>query len=189
MSVGSITNGGNQFLSLESDGIPPGSFTSVSGELAVLMLETQEQQKQSDRDQLQSARHDFSDALADEVQALRDQADATFRGALFAGATAIASGGMGAWAAGRDCEKPWQGAVGDGLGKLSEPLGAAIGKNYGAANAKSAQGAEEAAKWQIDDARDASKNAKGLQDKALDWVSSMADRDAATTAAILSNKV
>jgi hypothetical protein len=189
MNVGNVGSGGSQFLSLESDSIPEGSFTSVSGKLAVLMLNSQEQQKQAQHEQLDSARRDFTEALNDEVQALKDGADAAFRGALFAGATAIASGGMGVWAAGRDCEKPWQQAVGDGLGKLSEPLGAAVGKNYGAADAKSAQGAEEVAKWQLQDAHDSIKAADDLQKKALDWASSMSDRDAATTTAILSNKV
>jgi hypothetical protein len=67
-------------------------------------------------------------------------------------------------------------------------LGDMVGTSYGTANAKSAQGLEEAAKWQIADAGDARSNAADLQDKALDWVSSMVERDAATTAAILANK-
>jgi hypothetical protein len=189
VNITSATSSGNQFLSLESEGVPHGGVTSVSGELAVLMLETQEQQKQIAREELADARHDFSEALADEVQALRDQADATFHGAMFSGAMSIAGAGMGAWAAGRKCDNPWQKPVGEGLSQLSGPLGTMVGTSYGAADAKQAQGVEEAAKWQINDGRDAVSDARNLQNKALDWASSMVDRDAATTAAILANKV
>jgi hypothetical protein len=189
VNISSATGSGSQFLSLESDNVPHGSVTSLSGELAVLMLDTQEQQKQIARQDLANARHEFSEALSEEVHALRAQADATFRGAIFSGAMSVAGAGMGAWAAGRDCENPWQQSVGTGLDHLAGPLGTMIGKSYGSADAKSAQGVEEAAKWQIDDARDALGDADKLQDKALDWTSSMVDRDAATTAAILANKV
>lgn len=189
MNIDSATGSGNQFLSLESDNVPHGSVTSLSGELAVLMLETQEQQKQNARQDLANARHEFVEALSDEVQALRAQADAAFRGAMFSGAMSVAGAGMGAWAAGRDCKDPWQQSVGVGLDHLAGPLGTMIGKSYGSADAKSAQGVEEAAKWQIDDASDALGDADKLQGKALDWASSMVDRDAATTAAILANKV
>lgn len=189
MNIGSATSGGSPFISLESESLPHGGVTSLSGELAVLMLETQEQQKEIAREELASARHDLTEALAAEVQSLRAQTDASFRGALFSGAMSIAGAGMGAWAAGRKCDNPWQKPVGEGLSQLSEPLGTMVGKNYGAADAKSAQGLQEAANWQIDDARNAVSDARTLQDKALDWASSMVDRDAATTAAILANKV
>jgi hypothetical protein len=188
MNITSATNSGSQFLALDSENVH-GGVTSLSGELAVLMLENQEQRKDSAREELASARHDFSEGLADEVQALRDQADAGFRGAMFSGAMAIAASGLEAWGSTRDCENPWQQRLGASLDKLSEPLGGMVGKTYGGADAKSAQGAEQAATWQIDDARDARSDAGKLQDKALDWVSSMVDRDAATASAILANKV
>lgn len=190
MNITSATNSGSQFLSLDSDNVPHGGVTSMSGELAVLMLENQEQQKDIAREELASARHDFSEALADEVQALRDQADAEFRGAMFSGALSMAGSGMEAWASTRDCPNgSQQQRLADAFNKLSGPLGQMVGTSYGSADAKSAQGLEEAAKWQIDDARDARGDASKLQDKALDWASSMVDRDASTTAAILANKV
>jgi hypothetical protein len=189
MSVTSIGGSGNQFLSLASESLPEGSFTSVSGELAVLMLSSQEQQKQAQHAALESARQDFKDGLAQEVDALRHEADAAFRGACFEGGTAIVSGGLGVWGAARECDKPWQTPASDGCGRLAHPLGTLVGTNYGAADAKSAEGAQEAAKWQVNDARDAINDASQLQNKALDWASSMSDRDAATTTAILSNKV
>jgi len=184
----SATSGGSQFVSLESDSLPHGGVTSLSGELALLMLENQEQQKEIAHEQLASARHDFSEASADEVQSLRDEADAAYRGALVSGAISIAGSGMSAWGT-AGCESSWQTEVGKGLSELSKPLGAMVGTNYGASEAKSAQGAQEAAKWQMDDARDTFAAAGDLQDKALDWASTMVERDAATTAAILANKV
>jgi hypothetical protein len=68
-------------------------------------------------------------------------------------------------------------------------MGKFAGRNEEDANAKAAEGQEEQAKWRMDDSRDTIKDAKDLQNKALDWASSMLDRDAATTTAILSNKV
>ena len=189
MSVASINGSGSQFLSLASDNIHEGAFTSVSGELAVLLLNTEEQQKQTEHQQLESARNDYTEALGREVDALKAEADAAFRGACFSAGTAVLSGGFGVAAAETRRDRSWQGAVSQGLHDLSGPIGGLVGKTYGAADAKSAQGDEEAAKWRIDDAHDALKNADGVQTKALDWVSSMSDRDAATTSAILANKV
>jgi hypothetical protein len=192
MSVNAVSGGGRQFVTLESDNVGQSAFTSVSGELAVLMLENQQHQKQLEHDELSSARQDYGQALSNEVQSLRDQADASFRGALLQGSLAAASGAAGAWAAGAECkpgERTWQGATSDALGKLAEPMGKLVSKTFGAADAKSAQGAEEAARWQIDDAQSAVKDADGLQSKTLDWASSMSERDASTMSAILSNKV
>lgn len=187
MIISCASNGGNPFISLESDSLPHGGVTSLSGELALLMLDSQEQQKEIAHEQLASARHDFSEGLANEVQSLRDEADAAYRGALVTGAISIAGSGMSAW--GTDAgDSSWQKVAGDGLSQLSKPVGTMVGTNYGASEAKSAQGAQEAAKWQMDDARDTFGAARDLQNKALDWTSSMVERDAATTAAILANK-
>ena len=193
MTISSVGSGGGQFLSPTPEGIGECKFTSVSGELAVLMLNTQEAQKELDHERLDAARHDFTEGLRHEVDALREEAHAAFVGACFEGGMAVASGGFGVAGALSDQGKlgrtSWESATADGLGKLAHPLGSMVGSNYGAANAKSASGAEEAAKWQMDDCREAIKDADGIQNRALDWASSMGDRDAATTAAILSNKV
>jgi hypothetical protein len=188
MTIGSVTGATQQFLSPADDDGSEGTFNSVSGRIAVLLLDTQENQKETDRQQLSEARRAFSAALDDEVAALREQADATFRGACFEGATVMASGGFEAWGALSESQKPWQKPAADGLARLAKPLGDFVGHNYGAADAKAAAGAEEAAKWQIDDARSSIKDAEAAQAKALDWVSSMLERDAATTATVLSNK-
>ncbi len=193
MTISSVGSGGGQFLSPTPEGISEGTFTSLSGELAVLMLNTQEQQKELDHERLNAARHDFTEALHHEVDALREEAHAAFVGACFEGGVAAASGGFGIAGAlsdkGEAGKASWQSLTSGALGGLAKPVGTLVGTNYGAADAKSASGAEQAAKWQIDDCRDAIKDADGVQNKALDWASSMSDRDAATTTAILSNKV
>lgn len=200
MNVGSIGSSGSTYASLDTS-IETSEFNSVSGQLAVLMLESQEQRKQLEQEQLASAREDFSQALAAEVTALQEQADAAFRGALVQGSLSIASAGFGLAnvKANADFAKScpelvpdkttYVGVTSQGLDRLAQPLGAVAGSTYGAADAKSAQGLQQAAQWQLDDARDAVKDAEGLQDKALDWLSSMVDRDAATASAILANKV
>lgn len=189
MNISGVGGSGSQFLSLDTESAPQGVATTLSGELAVLMLDTQEHQKQLAQEQLASARQDFSEALAAEVHALHEQADAAFRGAILSASLTVAGAGVSAWGVGRDVEKPWQEPVGHGLSQLAQPMGSVASKNYGAADAKSAEGAQQAAKWQIDDSRAARTDAGELQNKALDWLSSMVDRDAATTAAILANKV
>lgn len=193
MNISSVGPASGAFLSPTPEGVSTGTFTSVSGEIAVLVLDTQEQQKQLDQDRLAAARQDFAEALHHEVDALRAEAHAEFLGACFEGGLAVASGGFGVAGALTDAGKAgkvsWQSATSDGLGRLAHPLGSWVGANEGAADAKSASGAEEAAKWRIDDCHTAIKDADGLQNKALDWASSMSDRDAATTTAILSNKV
>jgi hypothetical protein len=66
-----------------ADSAGASAVTSLAGEIALLTLEHQENQKQLEREQLATARENFSAALADEVEALKASADATFRGALF----------------------------------------------------------------------------------------------------------
>jgi hypothetical protein len=188
MTISGIGSGGPAFQTLSS--ADEGMFNSFSGRLAVLVLEHQEQQKQLEQAEQASARADFRDAVANEVDALRDQADSAFRGAVVQGALSAAAACFSFANAGcKPNETTWKGTTAGGLSSLAQPIGALAGNTYGAADAKAAEGRKETAKDRIDDARDAIKSADNLQDKATDWVSSMVDRDAATTSAILSNKV
>ncbi len=189
MSINGVggSTAGAHFSSLELEG----TFTSVAGQLAGLMLENEETHKQIDRDGLTNARTAYAVALADEVEALREQADAARTGAIVSAGIGVAAGALGVWGSARECEElnnPWQSPAADGLGKLAGPLGAYAGRNYGAADAKSASGAREQASWEIDDLRKDIKGADATQDKALDWVSNMVSQDAAITTSILANK-
>lgn len=189
MSIGAIQSGVGSSIASEAD-FHEGSFTDLASEVAVLMLESQERRKETEREQLSVARAEFSAALEDEVAALKAEADAGFRGAVLQAGLSVAGSGLSLWGVGRELKQvTWQEKAGDGLGKLAAPLGEMVSRNYGAANAKSAEGAQAAAKWQLDDARKALDDANASQTKALDWLGSMVDRDAATMSAILSNKV
>jgi hypothetical protein len=102
----------------------------------------------------------------------------------------VAASGLGIWGASREIDKPWQGTLGKGLERLSQPVGKLVGTSYGQADAKAAEGAQAAAKWQLDDARDAIRRTPTrAQDQAVDWLRSLVDRDAATVAAILAKQV
>ena len=189
MTVSNVSNGASHVFDPQTD-FAGGSISDMAAEVAVLMVETQENQKQSDRVQLSAARAEFSEALRDQVAELKSAADAVVRGAMLQAGLSTAGAGLELWGAGRaDVENPWQGKAGKGLGDLAEPLGRFAGKSYGEANAKSAEGAQTTAKWQLDDAKKAIDNADTKQGKALDWLGSMLDQDAATMTAILSNKV
>lgn len=182
-AVGGVGGRAPHFPSLDDGGADP---VSLGGELAVLMLETQELRKQIDHERLASAREDFRDALDDEVQLLKDAADATRRGALLQAGLGVVGCGTSIYGLAVESEK-WSKA-GDGLSQLAKPMGDLLGTSYGAAEAKAAEGLQQAAKWEIEDCRDSVRDADALQNKALDWVSSLVERDAAAMAAILSNK-
>jgi hypothetical protein len=192
MTVSSIgtTTSSHPFTALGSDSGDQDVFTSTSARLALLLLENQEHQKEAQREEAASARDYYSDALDGEVQALRDGADAAFRGALVQGAVAGAAGVAGVaggCSSGGTAEKLSE--TSKALGGLAEPLGKLAGFSYASADAKSQQGLQETAKWRLEDARDSLKESEAAQSKTIDWLGSMSERDASTTTAILSNKV
>jgi hypothetical protein len=192
MTVSSIgtTTSNHTFTALGSDSGDESVFTSTSARLALLLLENQEHQKEAQREEAASAREDYRDALDGEVQSLRDGADAAFRGALVQGAVAGAAGAAGiagGCSSGDTASKLSE--TSKALGSLAEPLGKLAGFSYASADAKSQQGLQETAKWRLEDARDSLKDSEVAQNKTLEWLGSMNDRDAATTTAILSNKV
>jgi hypothetical protein len=186
MTINNVSASGGQYAAAYADETSSVEFTSVAGRLAALVLETQEHQKQVGHEQVALARARFREAVGDEVEALRDQADSAFAGACVEAALGAASGACGVAAAFTKSERSWQGALSTGFGHVAKPLGG-VGKNYGAADAKAAQGREEVAKWQMDDARENVNDADALQGKALDWASNVSRDEAATMAAILSN--
>lgn len=188
MTIGSVSAAPSQHAAYEAHGCD-GSATEMAEQVAVLLLETQEHRKQLDREQLAAAREDFKAALENEVGALKAAADATLSGALFEAGMSTVSSGLALWSLGRDVDKTWQGEMSQSLDRLTQPLGAVVSNNYEAAHAKAAEGAETAAQWQIDAVRQSLDARNTAQNQALDWLSSMVERDAATMSAILSNKV
>jgi hypothetical protein len=161
---------------------------NVGARISVLILETQESNKEVDRVLLDGARQEYAEALDDQVAAFRDQANATFKGALVEGALVAYSGALGAWGAAEECPKTaWQTQASSVVGGLAKPLGTMAGHDYGAADAKAAEGALQQARWEIDDLKENRQEAEQAQDKALDWSASLTESDAATARAVLAN--
>jgi hypothetical protein len=187
MTVGSV---GSSSAPLGSWDEVDGGFspTTVSGQLAVMMLETEESQKQVSRDMLEAARQDFADALADQVRAMRAAADAKYHGALAQVVLSVGAAGFG-FASLNAGERSPEAVTSKGLGDIAQPVGTMLSKTYGEADAAQAEGAQKGAQWRIDDARDDIEESDALQDKALDWLASIVEQDAATMNAILANKV
>ncbi len=186
MSVDSVGRAGG-FIELAHEGY------SIGSELAVLTLETQENQRQCDRERLDDARSDYAEALREEVAAMHEEADHIATGAWVQGLTTVASGaaGFAAVEASKTTDKltGWQ-VVHRGLGDFAQPLGSYAGGSAAAhdrADARAAAGEAEQAKWLLTDLKDALREAEERQDKALDWASSLADKDGAAINAVLSN--
>ncbi len=161
---------------------------NVGARISVLILETQENSREVDRMLLDSARQDYAEALNHQVEALRDQADATLRGAVFEGVAVAYSGVLGAWGAAEECpDTAWQTHASSLVGGLAKPLATIVGHDYGGADAKAAEGALQQARWEIDDLKENRQEAEQAQDKALDWSASLNESDAATARAVLAN--
>jgi hypothetical protein len=160
---------------------------SIGTKLAVLVLETEQAQEEVDRLRLEDARSDFTQALNDEVQALREQANAAFRGALFEGGATLVSGGLAVGGAALECDGEGLALASRTTGDLAGPLGAVVGHDYGGADAKRAQGAGQLASWEIEDLNHSLDQADRAQNEALEWAASLNESDAATTRAVLAN--
>jgi hypothetical protein len=163
------------------------NVNGIGTQLAILILETEQSKQELDRARLDDARQDFAQALSDEVQALREQADAQLRGALVEGSATLLSGGLAAGSAALECDGEALGLAAKTTGDLAEPLGSMFGHTYGGADAKRAQGAGQQARWEIEDLRGNLSQSGGAEDRALGWSASLGESDAATTRAVLSN--
>jgi hypothetical protein len=163
------------------------SFTSVGERLAVLVLNTEQQQKDADRQNLELARADYAKHLGEEVSALREQADNTLWGAVFEGGAAIASGALSAAGACVSTKPTWESMASKNIDRLAGPLAKWVAHSDGGAAAEAASGAAKQATWEIDDSKTALHDADERQSKALDISSKLNDADAATTRAVLSN--
>ncbi|HEY6078349.1 MAG TPA: hypothetical protein VIW29_06075 [Polyangiaceae bacterium] len=165
----------------------------TSGQLALLVLESQEQQQASHLQDLALARERFVVESNEQVEAMHDQADAIRRGAVFqAGASCTAAtiqivDFLEVPDKGK-CEGPI-GEISAGLADgLSEPLGKWLGDAPAAdAAADAQQHATQAqqAEWQLSDAKDAIKRSDNRQDQALQWLSGEISSEAQANAAII----
>lgn len=191
MTVGGIGSGARAFPDL-SIGL------SSEGRLALLVLEHEEAQQDTDRAAKALARDQYVAASNAEVAALREEADDLRLSAFVQGATTLASAAVkfgDAWeepkcdASGKTLppEKPWAeiaaGTCDGSTGVVGKLFDASVSDDR--ADGKRASQAAQLAEWDMGDASDAIKKSDERQDKATDWLSASDATQASTTAAII----
>ena len=168
------------------------------GQLAVLLLETEESEQAVERDNLALARTRFIEASNDQVADMHAEADAVRLGAYFQAGASLTAAAIQVGDVGMppECdelgktmvEEPW-GEIGAGLGNgLSQPLGKLLGDAPAAdarADAKRAATAAQQAEWQLDDAQKALGRSDEQQEQVTSWLSSQATSHADARSAII----
>jgi hypothetical protein len=192
-------------MTINGIGPSPGYFSNEGlaldgeGQLALLLLETQEAQQDANRQTKLLARDRFVTASNAQVAAMHNEADAIELGAYFqAGASLAASAiQLGDAAVEPECdpvtketptEKPW-GEIGAGVANgLSEPLGKLVGDAPAAnarADAKRAGTSAQLAEWQLGDATSAIRESDEQEDEITNWLSTQSSSQHATEQAII----
>lgn len=192
MTIGGIGSGVGAFPDL-------GIGLSSEGRLALLVLEHEETQQDTDRAAKSLARDQYVAASNAEVAALREEADDMRMSAFVQGATTMASAAIkfgDAWDEPK-CdptgeifpikEKPWAeiaaGACDGSTGVVGKLFDASVADDR--ADGKQASQAAQLAEWGMADASDAIKKSDERQDKATDWLSASDANQASATAAII----
>ena len=170
----------------------------AEGQLALLVLETQDSQHAAATADKALARDRFIEASADEVAAMREEAEDIFIGAMVQGATSLTASAIQFADAASEPEveagkpapkeKPWGEISSGGLNAVSQPLGKLLGDSPAAgdrADARQASTAAQQATWQLDDASDAVRKSEQHTDKALDWLASESANRASTENGII----
>ena len=190
MTISNIGGGGtfSQTVGLDAE-----------GQLALLILETEETRHEVATADKLVARDRFITASNAEVAAMHEEADDIMIGATFQAAASLtaASIQIGDALDEPECdaggnplskEGPW-GEIGSSISNaMSQPLGKMLGDSPAAndrADAKRAATAAEQATWQLDDATSAINESDKHQDKALDWLASEAGNKASTETGII----
>jgi len=174
----------------------------ADGQLALLVLESEQTQEDASRADKAIGRQQFLDASAKEVTALRDEARDILVGALVQGACTVTAASI-QFADALDepaCvdkaghlivaakEKPWGEISAALFSGSSQALGKALGDSPAAsdrADGKRAATAAQQAEWKLDDAQHAIDKANARQDKALDFLSSETANKATTETGII----
>jgi|GEM_PF-5089704 len=158
----------------------------AEGQLALLILETEDTRHEVAIADKALARERFITASDAEVAAMHEEADDIMRGAVFQAAASLTAAAIQVGDAldepecdssGRPIEKegPW-GEIGASVSNaMSQPLGKMLGDSPAAsdrADAKRAATVAEQATWQLDDAKAAIDKSEQHQNKALDWLGS-----------------
>jgi hypothetical protein len=171
----------------------------AEGQLALLILESEEARHEVASADKLSARERFIIASNAEVAAMHEEAHDILVGAAFQAAASLTAATIQVGDAldepecdssGKPIEKegPW-GEIGASVSNaMSQPLGKMLGDSPAAndrADAKRAATAAEQASWQMDDASKAIDSSNNHQDKALDWLASESANKASTENGII----
>jgi hypothetical protein len=171
----------------------------AEGQLALLILESEEVRHEVASADKLVARDRFIAASNAEVAAMHEEADDIMVGATFQAAASLTAAAI---QVGDALDEPECDARGNPLSKegpwgeisssisnaMSQPLGKMLGDSPAAndrADAKRASTAAQQASWQLDDATGAIDKSNKHQDKALDWLASEAANEASTESAII----
>lgn len=170
----------------------------AEGQFALLVLEAQDSQHAAAAADKTLARDRFIEASADEVTAMREEADDIFVGACVQGATSLIASGIQLGDAASEPEPgpdgktpkegPWCEIAAGGLNAAAQPLGKALGDSPAAddrADAKQAGSLAQQANWRLDDANDAVHESEQRTDKALDWLASQTANQASAETGII----
>jgi hypothetical protein len=174
----------------------------AEGQLALLVLESEQSHEEAGRADKTVARQQFLDASAKEVMALRDEAHDILVGALVQGAVTVTAASIqfGDALDEPGCvdklgnpmepakEKPWGEISAAFFNGSSQPLGKALGDSPAAndrADGKRAATAAQQAEWKLDDAQQAIDKSNSRQDKTLDFLQSDSANRASTETGII----
>ena len=186
MTIGGIGGGGAGALGLE-------------GQLALLVLTSEDAQQAADREQAALERDRFVAAADKEVAELHEAADHTWEGALIRGIGQAASAGIQLYDATheppiakpgetQETEKPY-GEIGAAAAKVGGELVAAFVGDSAVqddkADARRAETNGQLAQSDLGEARDALHQSQGRTEKTLDWLTSVSSNQASADTAII----
>jgi hypothetical protein len=168
------------------------NYSSPELALLALYVEADAVMGEAHREAKEQARTEQRAAMADELEALEDKADATRWGAITQGSLTAASG---AFAFSTELTSSQAGAArcaktAKVLDGLAEPAGDLFGtarKEDADRDATQASQEQEQAKWRADDAADAKNELEAFTDRVIEQFDQILETQDATTVAVLSN--
>lgn len=206
MTVGGI--GGSGVASSLEFTNPAETVHTTGGALAMLVLDAQAIQRQTDHEELQLARDEYRQALSEEVGAMHEAASQVFWGAVAQGSLSVIAGAASVYGAASSqsaisealesqndtalsaaCQSGVAETFGNALGSLAPPIGKLVSGSDGQdslADAKAASGQGEEAKWRIADLKENIEQSKQMTDKTTQWLASAVEKQDSAITSVLS---
>lgn len=204
MTIGAIAGRGAPEL------IDPAEMISTSGgSLAAMFLDSQAAQRDADHEQLETARAEYQDCIANEVAAMHEAADRVLMGAVVQGSIAMVAGYASMSGAieskslvnqaltthdDRLLQIALKQSTGEVFGSALSQLGAPVGQlvsggggQHALADAKAASGRAEEARGQMEDAQKNINESNDASKNATDWAASLVSKNDQTVSALIGN--